>query len=438
MRLASILARPHLAAGGDSLEYLGLANGLADGRGYIEPLLYRASGVHTQTAKLPPLYPLLLSLCSLVGLKGFFAHRIWSAVLGTSAVVLAAVVGRDIAGRRVGLIAAFLVAVYPNLWMPDGLGMSETISPVLVLVVLWAAYRLWRSPSWGRAAVLGLSIGFAALARDELILLVPFVLLPLAIGGRGRPWRTRVGLLGAGAAATVLIVGPWVGYNLSRFSHPVFITDRFGVALAAANCDPAWSGPLAGFWWADCLKPAVADVRGDESAVDTVARRRAVDYVDHHLGELPKVELERVGRTFGLYRPIEQINLDSFIEQRPRYWAFVGLWMFYPLAVLGIAGAVILRRRGLPLFPMAAMAADVVIVALVTYGNTRFRATLEPVLVLLTAVTVDAVISRLRAGRAAGVDLVGPVGSRRPPGPRGPGGPSDPTSGTAPARAHQI
>jgi 4-amino-4-deoxy-L-arabinose transferase-like glycosyltransferase len=437
VRVGSVLARPHLAPGGDALEYLGLANGLADGRGYIEPLVYASTGIHTQTAKLPPLYPLLLSLCSLVGLKSFFAHRIWSAILGASAVALAAVVGRDIAGRRVGLIAAFVVAFYPNLWMPEGLGMSESISPVLVLIVLWAAYRMWRSPSWVRAGVLGLAIGFAALARDELILLVAFILLPLAFGGRGRSWRTRAGLLGAGVAATVLVVGPWVGYNLSRFSHPVFITDRFGAALAVANCDPAWHGPLAGFWDMGCLGPAVAGVGGDESAADPVARRAALDYVDHHLGGLPAVELERVGRTFGLYRPLEQIQLDSVIEQRPRFWAFVGLWMFYPLAVLGIGGAVILRRRGVPIFPLGAMAADVVIVTVLTYGNTRFRATLEPVLVLLTAVTVDAAVRWVGATRAAPSDAGG-----RPPGPSpGPPAPderSDPTSGSEPAPAHRT
>ena len=49
--------------------------------------------------------------------------------------------------------------------------MSETLTPVLVLLVLWAAYRLHRRPGPGPAAGLGAAVGLAALGRDELILL---------------------------------------------------------------------------------------------------------------------------------------------------------------------------------------------------------------------------------------------------------------------------
>ena len=58
--------------------------------------------------------------------------------------------GREIGGRRVGLIAAFLVAVYPNLWMSDELGLSEALSPLLVALVLLTAYRFWKRPGLGR------------------------------------------------------------------------------------------------------------------------------------------------------------------------------------------------------------------------------------------------------------------------------------------------
>ena len=64
-----------------------------------------------------------------------------------------------------------------------------------------------------------------------------------------------------------------------------------------------------------------------------------------------------------------------------------GLWMFYAFAALSVFGALRLRRKGVPIFPMLAVALDVVVAVLLTYGQTRFRATLEPLLVLLSAVT---------------------------------------------------
>ncbi|HET9077292.1 MAG TPA: glycosyltransferase family 39 protein [Acidimicrobiales bacterium] len=424
VRIGSVLGRPHLAPAGDAYQYLGQANLLAEGKGWIEPLIYTHTGVATETAKLPPLYTMLLAVCSVVGFKSFFAHRIWSAVLSAAGVGLGAVVGRDVAGPAVGVVAAFGMALYPNVWISAGMGMSETISPVVVLVVLWAAYRMWRGPTVGRAALLGLAVGLAALARDELAVLGVLILVPLAVGERGRPWRTRLRLLAAGAAMGVLVVGPWVAFNTVRFSRPVLITDSFGVTLAVANCDQAWNGPFAGYWWMPCAQAAVAGVPGDEPAVGAVATRRALDYVGSHLGDLPRVEMDRLGRTFGLYRPFQQINLDVHIESRPRLWAWVGLWSYYGLAALAPFGAWALKRRGVPLFPMVAILVDVGLASLVALGQTRFRAPLEPVLVLLAATAVCAAAGRLRNPRTGAARRPGSAGCREPSGPTSAGQPA--------------
>ncbi len=430
IRIASVLARPHLAPGGDPAEYLGQANLLVEGKGWIEPLVYAKTGVAAQTAKLPPLYTMLLALCTLAGFKSFFAHRIWSAVLSTAGVGLGAVLGRDLSGRRgVGVLAAFGVALYPNMWMSAGLGMSETISPILVMVVLWAAYRMWRAPTVRRAVLVGLSIGFAALARDELAVFGVLILLPLCIGRAGPSWWPRLRLFGAGLVASLIVVAPWVTFNMVRFSHPVLITDRFGVTLASANCDASWNGPFAGYWSMPCAEASVVGVHGDESAYDPVATGKGLDYIYHHLGGLPRVEYDRLGRTFGFYRVGQQMSLDIHVESRPRLWAWVGLWSYYGLAVLAPFGAWGLRRKGVPLFPLVAVLVDVILVTLIAYGQTRFRATLEPVLVLLAAVAIAGAAGRLSRGRAAGDRGRG----RRRRGSAGPRGLSGPTSGERPA-----
>ena len=404
VRIGSVLGRPHLAAGGDPAEYLGQGNLLVEGKGWIEPLVYGHSGVADQTAKLPPLYTLILALCSLVGFKSFFAHRIWSALISTTGVVLGAALGKEVAGRKVGVLVAFGVALYPNLWIPAGLGMSETISPLLVMLVLWAAYRTWRVPTLGHTAVLGLAIGFAALARDEMAIFAVLILVPLALMDRDRPWRARLRMIGTGILASLVVVVPWVTFNMVRFSHPVLISDRFGVTLASANCGPSWNGSFAGYWWMPCALTSVQGVHGDESADDPVATAKGLDYIGRHLGGLPRVEYDRLGRTFAFWRVDEQLGFDINIENRPHFWAWVGLWAYYGLVILAPFGMWALKRDGVPLFPLWAVLVDVLVVVLITYGQTRFRATLEPVLVLLGAVAlcsgVPAATRRFRRGRA--------------------------------------
>jgi hypothetical protein len=158
IRLASVYVDPHKPAGGDAYYYHLIANQLANGIFWEHgPNPYFPHGA--PTAFYAPLFPAVLSVPALVGAKSFLAARVWCCVIGTAAVPLAALVGRQVggtvgrrAGLRVGFLAALLAATYPNLWMSDGLVLSEALTPVVVLLVLLAAYHLWQRPSWRAAA----------------------------------------------------------------------------------------------------------------------------------------------------------------------------------------------------------------------------------------------------------------------------------------------
>ena len=73
--------------------------------------------------------------------------------------------GREIAGRRVGLIAALLTAIYPNIWLNDELASSEALSPLCVALIFWTTYRFWKKPTGWNVAALG--------AEHRLCRLVP-------------------------------------------------------------------------------------------------------------------------------------------------------------------------------------------------------------------------------------------------------------------------
>src|SRR5881227_2041712 len=117
-RLVYVLLVMHgVGVGGDGLEFHILANQLADGDGYIQPLI--VSPAHVPTADKPPLYPLLLAVPSLVGWKSLVAHRVVSCLMGAALVALVGLLGRRVGGERVGLLAAVIAAAYPALWMLD-------------------------------------------------------------------------------------------------------------------------------------------------------------------------------------------------------------------------------------------------------------------------------------------------------------------------------
>ena len=124
-------------------------------------------------------------------------------------------------------------------------------------------------------------------------------------------------------------------------------------------------------------------------------RHRGVTYARDHLGDLPKVALARLGRTFGVFRPEQQITLES-LEGRPRGWERAGTWLEWALYPLAIAGAVLLVRRRAPVWPLAAAVLSVLVSTLVTYGNQRFRIGAEPAILVAAAGAIVTVAGRAR------------------------------------------
>ena len=127
-------------------------------------------------------------------------------------------------------------------------------------------------------------------------------------------------------------------------------------------------------------------------------RRHGIDYALDHPERLPAVAAVRLLRTAGMWQPGWQAENA---EARQEEMTLAGLIAFYGLLPLAVAGAVVLRRRGEPLFILAAPVVLAVAITLVGYGEPRFRHGAELTLVVLAAVAIDA-FGRRRAGQAAG------------------------------------
>ena len=386
--------------GGDPYFYHHGANLLVQGHGFIAPLQYIALHVRLEAADHPPLYMLFLSIPSAVGLGTPLAHMLWSACLGAATVTLTGLLGRAVAGNRAGLIAAVIVAVSPNVWIYDGAILSETMAIFVATLVLLLAYRAWARVDLRRLCVLGGACGFAMLARSELLLLVPALLWPVALFADRSPWRARLVRAGAATAVAVVVITPWVGYNLARFRHPVFLSSQLETTLAGSNCPDTYFGNDIGLFTQNCLSlyPHTSDQ--EESVTAQTLRKGAQHYIRTHLGRVPVVMAARVGRVTGLYRPSQQVDIDVFVEGRERPLAILGLFAGYATGIAAIAGAVIVRRRrGPPVFPLVVVPAVVLFTVALTYATDRFRASAETALAVLAAVAVDALWKRLRAPR---------------------------------------
>ena len=167
-----------------------------------------------------------------------------------------------------------LAAVYPNMWMPSGILMSETPAMLVTALILLAIVRIYRSPTLGNAALLGVLCGAGALVRAELILFVPCLLLPAVLAARKLSARRRLKLLGIGLLATGIVLAPWVGRNLATFQDATYLTTSDGGVLLGANC-PATYGHWALGYWYPCPQSLVDSGSGDESVISARYASRA-------------------------------------------------------------------------------------------------------------------------------------------------------------------
>jgi len=387
---------------GDAYFYHHAANLLADGRGWIVPLDFLEHGQVNEAADHPPAYIAYLALWSLAGIRSETGHLLATALLGAVGVGLVGLVGRRVAGRAagvtVGLVAAGLAAVNPNMWGWDGMGLSEPTAVIGVCLVLLAAWRLRDDPTPVSAALLGAAVGVAGLCRAELLLLGPLLAVPALwrplAGGLAR----RLALVAVAGIAAAVVVAPWVAHNLSRFEEPVYLSSGLDVTLAYSNCDPVFYGPLTGYWDFGCAPAALERSGQDTSGLDQsqrslVWREEVERYVGDNLDRLPEVVLARIGRVAGLYKPLQQVRLDVIPEGREVWVARSGMAFYYGLAAVSFVGWTVLGRRGRWRYPLLLPLLVVALAAATTFGATRYRAAAEPALCVLAAVGLVALAS---------------------------------------------
>ena len=398
------------AVWGDSAYGYLQARLLARGEFWVDGATWFVSGGEElqPSAGDPPLYPLFLAFFARFGLTSATSHRLLSAAAGVVGVILIAIIARKVAGTRAGVAAGFIAAVYPMLWINDGMLLSESLFVPLVALGVLATYRFWERPGYLTAALAGALWALAALVRAEGLFMAPVVAV-VAIGLVGTSVRQRLAWVATAGVVGVAVLSPWLIYNNVRFVEPVFMTSQTGAVLSAASCDETFYGERLGYW-DNCMEWYVATGRAegwpdqslDESQRDKVPRDAAVAYTRENLGRLPVVVAARVGRMWEVFRPGEGVDFNDVIEGRGRGPSEAGLVGYYLLVPAAIAGLVVAVRRRIPVSPLLAAPVAVTIAAAITFGITRYRAPGDAMVVVLAAVGIAAATELWRRSRWPG------------------------------------
>ena len=399
----------------DGLGYAQAAKWFADGKGFLNPLNAIFGDPNVPDATHPPMWTIVLAVPAKLGIRSNFSFQVFAALIGSGTVALTGLAAREAFGRRIGLIAAGLVCLYPGIWLYERELFAESLSMFMVALFIWLVYRFRRRPGIVPALTMGLALGVAALTRSELIAMSVLVVTPLYLGTRSVSWGRRVGWLAMTAAVTVAVISPWFLYNRTRFSEPVPLSVGLGATMAAGNCGPTYDGERIGYYHFGCVILA-KNISPDASVADGQFRSLALKYITQHKAGFVKVAAIRLGRTFSVYDPIGQREFEA--ERGSQLWvltaALLAWWVLVPFAVWGF---VVARRRKVPVYPLGMFFVLAVVAVIPTIGAVRYRAPAEIAFVVLAAVGIDAVARALARRREQG-DEVGDDETSTPDPPR--------------------
>jgi 4-amino-4-deoxy-L-arabinose transferase-like glycosyltransferase len=279
------------------------------------------------------------------------------AVLGALMVLFVYLIGRRLGGPLVGVVGAFLAAIYPTFIDNNEQFVSEPIAAftlsAAVLGMLWA-----RDP--GRSVwawiVPGLFLGATALTRPEyLIFAVILGLLVLATAARARGLRLGVAAAALFVAAFALVLAPWTIRNLVVMDRFVPVTTGGGKALFVATYLPGKGRQLP------TKRKLIENFTGNKNVTDQeVAKTQMKDLLDRVARKYPNLErdaaLAKIGRE----------NFRKYVRERPVAYARMvatkmwNVWrrgsgpsmrgsgwiaFHYALLALGVVGLAVLAAR---------------------------------------------------------------------------------------------
>ncbi len=339
----------------------------------------------------PPLYPYFLAAVHAV-FGSLLAIKLVQALVGSLLIPAVFQVAFKVFGPRCAVVAALLVAFYPELIWYSAHFWCETI---FLSLVWWAIERLLvadETSSFRVAVMAGVLFGLAVLTRETVLYLLPFAALWLA---RSKP-RVRASLAMVVLGAGLAVIAPWTLRNWIQFNAFIPVSTGGGLNLYQGNSEIsrdevyheyyANEGKVEQYQWART------------EGIKAIWRRQPgwlfekIRDEGPRLAELDSLALIHLRRgayenpTCGIYTGVAAIVLIP--------WILIALG-----SVLALARAPVNRRTAL----LAGLLLAYLALHVATHGFSRYRLPVVPVFMILAASLLEL---DCRIGRTPGRRLL--------------------------------
>ena len=332
------------------------------------------------TADRAPLWPYIIAaIYTITGPVNFYP-RLFFSFIGAATCAIVYLFARDIFNQRIAILAGIIAALYPGLFIYDGWLYTESLFTFCLTAFCYALYRLQRTAQARWMVVSGAALACASLTRPNgplfLLLLVAWAVI--IAGTKILSWRQAAMAVLVITLVTFGLIAPWTLRNY-RVSHHQFILVATGsdvVLTGVYNDTVLVSSHDLGMWVPpNEVQPPIAR---NYSYTGT--------WIHNHLSSLPYLISLHFINMWKPYTSEEGLPVIEFPD-RPASQVVWTMMLITPIPIFLFAAiSLILTRKRWQhlLIPYIAILLTI-IQCLVFYGSSRFRAPIEPMLVLLAA-----------------------------------------------------
>jgi 4-amino-4-deoxy-L-arabinose transferase-like glycosyltransferase len=407
VRVAEVQGTPDYRPINDAGSYLTLASEIAHTGDYS--LSHKpgsgAGGTKGPSAYFAPAYPYFLVAVDVIDGHevrrdgAIHGARIGQAALGTITVALIGLVALELFGATAGLIAMALAAIYPvNVELSTTLVAESLLTPI-VLAAVYAGLRVRRAAkpatAYGWVAAAGALTGLATLAHENAILILPPLIAAV--------WRREPRSLAAPALlilTTALAIAPWTIRNEIVMHRFIPVSDETGITLvgtynpaSAANHPVPYKWRI--FYGIPGERPLIRQASHlTEPQIGDKLQSQALHYIaDHPLAPVV-VAYHNTLRLFEVAGSYAW-HASAKAQSLPLGLARAGVFSLWALCLLALAGAFTKLARGAPTWVWFVPLLLALSVVVVNVETPRFRAPVDPFLILLASAGLTTAVGRL-------------------------------------------
>jgi 4-amino-4-deoxy-L-arabinose transferase-like glycosyltransferase len=356
---------------------------------------------HLETVVRAPLWPFLIAGLSLIVGRANIFDRLFLCCADAGTCVLIYLFARDLFNKRIGLVAGLIACIYPALYIYTGWMYTETLFTFLQIAICYCIFRIQRNEGTSRRLwiLCGVLLGLLSLTRPNGILVIELVILWAAflIWRKRLPKRVLINVALTTLIACALIA-PWTirNYLVSHSFVPVAIGDG-QVLIGAYNDQILTTKGFKGGW----IRSGLISQQGVKSltagscqghaacevAIGDHETTVAIHWVKSHLNAIPPLMVYHLRNFFTPYTSEADMPLNRFPNGFSSKIVLDMSETFpIPIFLLAALGLVVtLRRYWRELFFTYLVVLSTLGEIQVFYGNARFRSPIEPILILFTA-----------------------------------------------------